>query len=117
MANEGSSRKTSIDIAVVGGGVIGLSIALVLRRREIRVRVIDSGRPGAASAVAAGLLAPSLGALSRPAAAAFRDARDRYNDFLDQVRESSGQKLVAGKGILEVRLDPSGADLDAAGDR
>src|SRR2546423_1880641 len=116
MTAAGSSRKTSLDVVVVGGGVIGLSVALVAGRRGIRVRVVDAGRPGAASAVAAGLLAPSLGKLSREAAAVFRDARDRYDDFLELAREASGERLVSGKGVLEVSLDESG-QLNEAGDR
>ncbi|HEY6220246.1 MAG TPA: FAD-dependent oxidoreductase [Gemmatimonadaceae bacterium] len=117
MAGPGPSRKTSLDVVIVGGGVVGLSIALVASRRGIRVRVIDAGRPGAASAVAAGLLAPSLGKLSRDAAAAFIDARDRYEDFLELVRGASGQRVTAGQGILEVSLDEADHPLNEAGDR
>src|ERR1051325_6607375 len=116
MAGPAPSRKTSVDVVIVGGGVVGLSIALVASRRGIRVRVIDAGRPGAASAVAAGLLAPSLGKLSR-AAAAFIDARDRYEDFLELVRGASGQRVTAGQGILEVSLDEADHPLNEAGDR
>ena len=117
MAGPGPSRKTSLDVVIVGGGVVGLSIALVASRRGIRVRVIDAGRPGAASAVAAGLLAPSLGKLNRDAAAAFIDARDRYEDFLELVREASGQRVTAGQDILEVSLDEADHPLNEAGDR
>ncbi|GAC1564862.1 MAG: glycine oxidase ThiO [Ktedonobacteraceae bacterium] len=52
------------DVIIVGGGVIGCSIAYHLRKAGISVTVIDQGEIGAeASSAAAGLLAP-LGSLS-----------------------------------------------------
>lgn len=48
-----------LDAALVGGGLIGLASALELRRRGLRVCVIDRGDPGAqASWAAAGILGP-----------------------------------------------------------
>jgi glycine oxidase len=44
-------------VAVVGGGIIGLSIAWQLRQRDVDVVVFDDGEPGAWH-VAAGMLAP-----------------------------------------------------------
>ncbi|HXV76535.1 MAG TPA: glycine oxidase ThiO [Candidatus Polarisedimenticolaceae bacterium] len=50
-------RRT--DVTVVGGGVIGLSVAAELLRRGVAVDVIDRGPiPGYATAAAAGMLAP-----------------------------------------------------------
>ena len=49
------------DAVVIGGGVIGLSIALELATRGVRVTVLDRGTPGGeASSAAAGMLAPQL---------------------------------------------------------
>ncbi|HKV60105.1 MAG TPA: glycine oxidase ThiO [Ktedonobacteraceae bacterium] len=54
------------DVVIVGGGVIGCSIAYHLRKAGIGVTVIDQGEIGAeASSAAAGLLAP-LGSLAGP---------------------------------------------------
>src|SRR3954451_13877169 len=54
------AKGTSYDILVVGGGLIGLSIAWRAAQRGARVRVVDAGRIGAgASHVAAGMLAPT----------------------------------------------------------
>src|SRR4051794_23781702 len=54
------AKGTSADILVVGGGLIGLSIAWRAAQRGARVRVVDAGRIGAgASHVAAGMLAPT----------------------------------------------------------
>ena len=56
-----SAVTERVDVAVIGGGVIGLSIALELRRRGRGVVVIERDQPGAAtSTVAAGMLAPTL---------------------------------------------------------
>src|SRR5438067_6651315 len=46
------------DVAVVGGGLIGLSCALELAELGFRVEVFDDGRAGQASWAAAGILAP-----------------------------------------------------------
>jgi glycine oxidase len=54
------------DVVIVGGGVIGCSIAYHLRKAGVPVTVIDQGEIGAeASSAAAGLLAP-LGSLAGP---------------------------------------------------
>ncbi len=54
------------DVVIVGGGVIGCSIAYHLRKAGVAVTVIDQGEIGAeASSAAAGLLAP-LGSLAGP---------------------------------------------------
>ena len=49
--------KTSADVAVVGGGVIGLALARELSSRGASVQLIERGRTGQeASSAAAGLL-------------------------------------------------------------
>ncbi len=53
-----SARRT--DVAVVGGGVIGLSTALELATRDQRVTVIDPHPAGGASWVAGGMLGATL---------------------------------------------------------
>jgi glycine oxidase len=52
-----SSQSDSFDVAVVGGGAIGLACALRASQRGARVVVLDAGEPGAWH-VAAGMLAP-----------------------------------------------------------
>ena len=47
------------EVVIVGGGVIGLACAWRARQRGLDVRVLDRGAPGAASAVAAGMLSPA----------------------------------------------------------
>jgi glycine oxidase len=52
-----SAHSESYDVAVVGGGPIGLACAREAERRGARVVVVDMGEPGAWH-VAAGMLAP-----------------------------------------------------------
>jgi glycine oxidase len=54
-----SANSKTFDVAIVGGGVIGLSVAWRAAGRGLRVVVLDRDQPGAgASHVAAGMLAP-----------------------------------------------------------
>src|SRR5947199_8506699 len=58
--------QSTTDVLIIGGGVIGCSIAYSLRKLGVAVTVVDTGEIGAeASSAAAGLLAP-LGSLSGP---------------------------------------------------
>src|SRR5438067_13721919 len=58
--------QSTTDVLIIGGGVIGCSIAYSLRKLGVAVTVVDQGEIGGeASSAAAGLLAP-LGSLSGP---------------------------------------------------
>jgi glycine oxidase len=84
------------DIVVIGGGVIGLSVARALARRGVRgVVLIERARLGAESSVAAaGILAPQVEA---DEAGAFFDfackSRDLYPAFADALREESATDI------------------------
>ena len=47
-----------VDVAIAGGGLVGLSAAYELATRGAQVTVIEAGRPGRATAAGAGILAP-----------------------------------------------------------
>ena len=78
---------SSCDIAVIGAGVLGLSVAAELRARGRAVWVIDPGGANASS-VAAGMIAPAMESLLDPweadpvgRAAVLREARDLWPEF------------------------------------
>lgn len=82
------------DAIVIGAGIIGLSIALELRKRGQRVLVVEKGEPGReASWAAGGMLADCP--LEMPAALCdFAAASARmYPEFVRELEEESGLKI------------------------
>ncbi|MEN3332030.1 MAG: glycine oxidase [Blastocatellia bacterium] len=80
------------DVIIVGGGVIGCSIALRLARAGLKVAIIERGRTGCeASRAAAGMLSPQAEA-SEPGA--FLDlclrSRALYREFAELLKDLSG---------------------------
>src|SRR5713226_2823564 len=95
--------KETADIVIVGGGVIGLTIARALRQRGVRdVTLIERARPCAeASSAAGGILAPQIEA--NQADEFFQLAcasRDMYPAFASALHEETG---------IDVELDETGA--------
>jgi glycine/D-amino acid oxidase-like deaminating enzyme len=89
------------DVAIIGDGVIGLSTALELARAGASCCLIGTHQDGAASAAAAGLLAPTVGRLSRAVRPFFMGSLDRYPEFLESLREfDSGLSMV--QGVIEI---------------
>jgi glycine oxidase len=95
-----TSSTSFPDVAIVGGGVIGLSIAWRAAQRGLRVTVLERGEPGGGtSGVAAGMIAPI--AEAEPSeqallALALRSAR-AYPEFAAELREAAGED----PGLLE----------------
>jgi glycine oxidase len=90
------------EVIIIGGGVIGLSIARELAQRGVRdLILIERGKPGAeASWAAGGILAPQVEAdqpdeFFRLACA----SRDLYPDFAEALRAETG---------IDIELDKSG---------
>ncbi|HLW52605.1 MAG TPA: FAD-dependent oxidoreductase [Candidatus Angelobacter sp.] len=81
----------SPDVIIAGGGIIGLSVALELRRRGAAVLVLERGEPGQeATSAAAGMLAatdPETPAALRTLCSA--SAR-LYTEFVQRIESSSG---------------------------
>jgi glycine oxidase len=82
------------DVIIIGGGIIGLSLAIALRRRGATVLVVERGEPGReASHAAGGMLVDCL--LETPAALqslAAASAR-MYPEFVHELEIESGMKV------------------------
>lgn len=107
--------QASTDVIIIGGGVIGCSIAYYLRKAGVEVIVLEQGEIGAqASSAAAGLLAP-LGSLSGPGP--FADlllaSWSMFPALVAELEDVSGIRVeYARTGALRVvRNSKSGANL------
>lgn len=102
---------------IIGGGIIGMSIAWRLAQHGLRVEVFDAGRIGGeASWAGAGMLAPggevdgptSLGKLTV-------EGLKLYPDFVAELQSESGCEIdFAQCGAIERAADDSRAQAQAA---
>ncbi len=108
----------SADVVVIGGGIIGCSIAFRLAQSRLSVTVIDRGEPGSeASSAAAGMLAPQGEMLEPTPLFDFcRKSRELYPQFVAEIEELSGRTVgYHAEGTLLVALDDEeGRELDQA---
>src|SRR5216110_1163660 len=85
--------SNATDVVILGGGVIGCSVAYQLARRGVSVAVLESGEIGAqASSAATGLLAPFklLGKLDDPYLALQRASLALFPVFARELEELTG---------------------------
>lgn len=88
-----ASETTTADVVVVGGGVIGLTIARSLVQRNARVLLMERGEMLGmeSSRAAAGMLAPQSEADRADEFFALACAsRERYPSFAESLREETG---------------------------
>ena len=103
------SETHSSDVAVVGAGLIGLSCALAIAERGTTVLLVGYDSPGAASAAAAGLLAPSVERGEGPAHRFAIAARDRYPGFLAWLADRTGHTVPLNReGVLQIAVSEAG---------
>ena len=112
MASNPNSAHTA-DVVIIGGGVIGCSIAFRLAQARLKVIVLDRGDLGAeASTAAAGMLAPQ-GERVEPEVFAelCLASRALYPRFVAEVEESSGRPVGYRRdGSLLVALNDEQAE-------
>ena len=108
-----SSRMVRVkewDAIVVGGGLIGISLARELRKQERRVLVVERGEPGhEASRAAAGMLAASdahTPAALRPLA---EHSARLYPEFVREIEDESGQRVDFRREGTILLCSPEGA--------
>ncbi len=115
------SRTNSSDIVIVGGGVMGLSIAYALSNEGIRSTVIDAYEIGrAASWAGAGLVPPFTRRLDHGPMIALRSAGAvLYRDWSAALREETGidngYRVTGGVDVAATAGDE--ADLRTAAGR
>src|ERR1700688_3269891 len=83
----------SWDVVIIGAGIIGLSLAISLRKQGLRVLVVERGEPGReASYAAAGMLVGSgteMPPAVKPLAA---ESARMYPEFAHELEDESGVK-------------------------
>jgi glycine oxidase len=110
-------------VAIIGGGIIGMSIAWRLSQRGFRVTVFEKGEIGGeASWAGAGMLAPG-GELEGPSplAAIALESRALYDAFVRELESCSGLAIdYQENGALELAYSPEeqqGLDAKAEAQR
>src|SRR5256885_5699819 len=103
----------SWDIIIVGGGIIGLSLAIALRRRGARVLVVERGEPGREASYAAGGMLVDCSLETPPALQPLAVASARmYPEFAHEIEVESGMKVdLRNQGTI---FFPSPRHLDEA---
>ena len=92
-----SPAEPDLDVAVVGGGPVGLYTAILLLRRGLRVRVFEQRTGRSAHSRAIGIHPPGLRALAAAGVA------DRLSG--EGMRIRRGQARFGGSLVAEVRFD------------
>src|SRR5579872_6089551 len=92
------------DVVIAGAGIIGLSLAMELRRAGATVTVLDRGEPGReASSAAAGMLVTSDPDTSAPLLPLAQASAVMYPVFVEEIELRSGVKVeLENRGALYV---------------
>ncbi|MCS7225854.1 MAG: glycine oxidase ThiO [Gloeomargarita sp. SKYB31] len=81
-----------MDILIIGGGIIGLSVAVALAKSQKQVGIIDGGFTGMATTAAAGMLAPGAEQLPPGPMRDFCQASlKRYPAWIEELEHTTGQ--------------------------
>jgi glycine oxidase len=102
---------SAFDVAIVGGGVIGGSIAFELASEKLSVVVLDRQQPGCESSwAAAGMLSPGPDSPEAvPLVPLAKESMRLYPEFVSAIEDSSGQTTTyAREGTLEIFPAPQG---------
>jgi len=106
----------SWDVVIIGAGIIGLSLAISLRKQGLRVLVVERGEPGReASFAAAGMLVGSgteIPHVLRPLA---EESARMYPEFAHELEDESGLKVdLRQQGTILISASgdfPPGAEM------
>ena len=101
----------SFDVVVVGGGLIGSSIAFELASHGLRITLLDIQHPGReASWAAAGMLSPGPDSpQALPLVPLANESLRLYPDFVRAIEDESGMSVsFAANGAFEIFTGPEG---------
>ena len=100
------------DILILGGGIIGCSLARELARVAGRVVVLEQGRAGAAaSSAAAGLLTPTFEAGVGPLVDLAYDSTAIYESWVEELQaDGAGDVGYRRAGLLTIAMRPEEAE-------
>jgi glycine oxidase len=101
------------DVIIIGGGIIGLSLAVALRKRGATVLVVERGEPGREASHAAGGMLVDSPLETQPALQSLATASAKmYPEFAYELELESGMKVdLRDHGTI---LFPSGEHLHQA---
>lgn len=84
----------SWDAIIVGGGIIGLSLSISLRKQGLKVLVIERSEPGReASHAAAGMLVGSGAEIPAKLTEVAEESARMYPEFVHELEDESGLKV------------------------
>ena len=84
----------SWDAIIIGGGIIGLSLAISLRKEGVRVLLVERGEPGReASWAAAGMLAGGGSEIPEALRPLASESARIYPEFVRELEDESGMKV------------------------
>jgi glycine oxidase len=102
---------SAFDLVIIGGGVIGGSIAFELAAEKLNILLVDRQQPGCeASWAAAGMLSPSPdSAYAAPLVPLAKESLRLYPRFVKSIEETSGRSTAyTSEGTLEIFSAPQG---------
>ena len=107
------------DVVIIGGGIIGLSLAISLRKEGLRVLIVERGEPGReASSAAAGMLVGSGMELPPALQVLAAESARMYPEFAYEIEDESGLKVdlrEQGTILISETADfPAGAEALSA---
>jgi glycine oxidase len=106
----------SWDVIIVGGGIIGLSLAISLRKQGLRVLLVERGELGReASHAAAGMLVGSGGEIPAGLRVLAKESARIYPEFAHELEDESGMRvdlrdqgtiLISAEGQFPAAAEP-----------
>jgi glycine oxidase len=82
------------DVIILGGGIIGVSLARELRKHGAHVIVVERGQPGReASYASAGMLAPFGSHMPDALAPLARASAQMFPEFVHELEDESGERV------------------------